>query len=1137
MQADDALLAIDWNADGIINDNSELFGSGTVDGFAILSALDSNSDGVINNLDTDFSNLLLWQDLNQDGISNADELTALSDIVLSIDLAGVTEVDYDIEGNPISHESTFNFVGGGTGEIVDAWFAHDNVNTRYRQDYDLDMQSLFGSTVRGYGMLPDLHISMSLDTDLRDMVYNLAIRPFNELFVGDGTVKNEVTNILYKWAGVENLATDSRGGFISDARMLEFQEALLGQDYLQRGYYSNPFQEASVALEENFDSIVDHYMAKLLTQTAAGDLFEGTPQYDLVTDSFTGITGINADALDDLETLAGNATTSLDVWKSVVTVIENVYGTSNLSTSDFNALNDAIQTTDPSETIGTIISETSSLFAYNEITGTSSSETIDGTSSNDDINGASGGDTLNGFGGHDILDSGSTIANEQDTLIGGTGNDTLYGGGGSDIYQYNFGDGSDTIIDFSGSNDTILFGAGITFGDLTITRISYTDIHIEIDGSGDIFIENQLAHNSVLDYTVETLEFSDTSTFDLRSLSFETHGTAEDDLLQGIEFGIYDKDDVLYGYAGGDTIKGQNGNDTLYGGAGDDILEGGDGDDTYVFESGHDVINRDHDGADELSFATHNQTDITFTRQGKDLLLEIDSENSIFIKDQFNGYPIETLRFADTTTFDMSTLSSVITGTASNDSLYGTTSGGSIHDIMYGLGGNDTLRGYDGDDVLYGGDGDDNLQGYDDNDYLAGGQGDDILRGGNGDDTYFYDYGHDVIEEGGNGFDTVELSADYDINDISFIRYDYGLEDDDWAIIQFDAYNSLTIDEQFASPSYRIEAIRFSTGTTIDLAEQQFETHGTSGNDAMYGIVYGGSIDDIMYGFDGDDELDGANGNDFLAGGAGDDELEGKAGDDHYFYESGHDIILNENYGDDVLEFDSTYTIGDLTFIRYDASDDDDLHILIDGSNSIIIDEQFWNAAKAIETVRLSDNTEIDLLTQQFETHGTSGNDSIYGIEVGGSENDIIYGFGGNDVIYGYDGQDTLYGGDGADDLRGYDGDDILIGGVGADVLKGHAGADTFLFDDTTFTGKDTIIDFDLSEEDVLDFSHLVSGYDPLTDLIEDFISLSEASGDTTFAIDQDGTGTTYGFQDVVTVNDVTGMVLDDLINDGTVIV
>lgn len=79
--ADDAMLALDRNGDGSIQLATELSflsdkpGATTqLDG---LGAFDENADGVLTEADSAFGKLLLWQDRNQDGVSQADELVSL----------------------------------------------------------------------------------------------------------------------------------------------------------------------------------------------------------------------------------------------------------------------------------------------------------------------------------------------------------------------------------------------------------------------------------------------------------------------------------------------------------------------------------------------------------------------------------------------------------------------------------------------------------------------------------------------------------------------------------------------------------------------------------------------------------------------------------------------------------------------------------------------------------------------------------------------------------------------------------------------------------------------------------------------------------------------------------------------------
>lgn len=71
--ADDGLLVLDVNGNGRIDNGSELFGdqTGHAHGFLALAQHDDNGDGVIDASDAVFGQLRIWQDLNQDGISQA----------------------------------------------------------------------------------------------------------------------------------------------------------------------------------------------------------------------------------------------------------------------------------------------------------------------------------------------------------------------------------------------------------------------------------------------------------------------------------------------------------------------------------------------------------------------------------------------------------------------------------------------------------------------------------------------------------------------------------------------------------------------------------------------------------------------------------------------------------------------------------------------------------------------------------------------------------------------------------------------------------------------------------------------------------------------------------------------------------
>lgn len=76
---------MDRDGNGSVDNGKELFGDSTplsaggnaADGFAALADLDSNADGQIDANDAQFGSLKVWRDLNQDGISQANELSTL----------------------------------------------------------------------------------------------------------------------------------------------------------------------------------------------------------------------------------------------------------------------------------------------------------------------------------------------------------------------------------------------------------------------------------------------------------------------------------------------------------------------------------------------------------------------------------------------------------------------------------------------------------------------------------------------------------------------------------------------------------------------------------------------------------------------------------------------------------------------------------------------------------------------------------------------------------------------------------------------------------------------------------------------------------------------------------------------------
>lgn len=994
----DGFLALDLNEDDIINNGTELFGdqTGFENGFLALAAYDSNGDGSITAEDQVWESLRVWVDVNQNGISEEGELHTLGALLITSISLTYTEVSYQIEGNDVRQAGTF-VMDGNVRDVADVYFAVDNTNTYYEAWQQLDPWVFAMSQLRGYGVLPDLYIAMSMDNDLEDgesllsLVKELNERSLEDLFDGTSTTKDLVRDILFRWAGVDEVDPGSRGLYV-DARELEFLEKLTGQPFLQNGAYSNPRGTvAGGGIAESFQTAFDHFYATLLAQTVAGELFTGDFYYNISTDSFVGIEGLSTDTLDEMEGIAFALASSADrevFWSHVIEMIEGTVGLDNLDGADVTALDAAINGSDVTLNLEDMLTYMEPLPKGIVANGTSGDDSLSGGTGHDSVIGGSGHDTLFGGAGHDVLrgDAGN------DTLAGETGNDFLQGGDGDDIYIYNVGDGHDVIIDSSGT-DKIVFGAGITANDLTFIRTSNHDMMIHIDDGttiGSILVQEFFQSDSK---SVETIEFSDTSTLDLTAIdNWVLTGTGYADMLYGVQhnggendtifggaghdkiFG-YAGNDVLYGEAGNDSLYGSDGADVLYGGDGNDRLSGDDGDDTLFGGDGNDTLlgglgadtlhggagddrlegslgadEYHYDGGKDVIFDNGGTSGDTlylasgftsgnakYLKSGNDLIIYFDLDNNITIKEHFqggNGYRVETLYFDGGPTVDLTTITAVSQGDEGNNSL----GGSSGSDLMFGYAGNDTLNGSGGADTLHGGLGNDTLNGGDGNDTLYGGPGNDTMIGYLGNDTFYYTSGSDTIVETTSGTDLLILPAGYTAEDLVFTRDATNATTGRHLYINLGGSNVIKIDQHLFSASYHVETIQFADSSTLSLTSLQPTAYGTNGNDVIAGIALSGFQDDLIYALDGDDSVSGNAGNDTI--------------------------------------------------------------------------------------------------------HGGAGNDSLYG----GDGNDLLFGGDGNDILRGVSGNDTLFGGDGDDYLQGYSGTNTLDGGAGNDTLYGGSGSDTYIY-------------------------------------------------------------------------------------------
>ncbi|MEP3279374.1 MAG: calcium-binding protein, partial [Stappiaceae bacterium] len=751
---DDGFLAYDANGNGTIDDNSELFGSGDVDGFSILAAHDSNGDGLINASDTIFNDLRVWQDANGDGVSASGELISLTQ-------AGITEinlsadyVDNWIDAGWISHSSGYTQTSGATGTIYDIWFENDQMLSVDRNGTSVTITNpdvLALPDLAGYGTVTDLQIALNSDDALRLELKALVEGSVN---LTQAELWSQAEAFLLKWVGVDQIATGSRGQHV-DAQHLEFLEALHGVDFEAVGGASDPGYRAGADLEIYYTTVINSYIAKLIIQipdalsALSGDPADGATSfyasfaslnYQVDSDSLSGdFSAVLTEIKDDLaQQSAGGNIDGFLRHMEIFSALRTDLGNSDAAFTGWLSLKMMFGGFEQQYVmIAREILETTGI-----LSGTTGSDTIDGTILNDFVYGAVG----------------------DDTLSGGTGND---------VYLYNLGDGADVISDgyLSGNADKLLLGIGIVPNEVTITRSSTNpdDVTLTFSDGGTVLLKEQVRQGD--GFGVEEIIFVDGTTW--------TDATIREMLLAASQT---DGDDSVLGYNGED--------DTLQGGLGNDNLDGLQGDDTYVYSLG--------DGADTISEGFNAGTadklqlgagilpvEVTVTRSASnpdDVTLTFSDGGTILLKEQVrqgSGFGVEEIIFDDGTIWTKATIRSMVLSASQTD-------------------GDDTVLGFNGED-----------------DTLEGGLGNDDLDGLQGDDTYIYSLGDgaDTISEGYNSgtVDKLQLGASILPAEVTVTRS--VIDPDDVTLTMSDGGTILLKEQVRQGSDYGVEEIIFDDGT------------------------------------------------------------------------------------------------------------------------------------------------------------------------------------------------------------------------------------------------------------------------------------------------------------------------------------
>jgi Ca2+-binding RTX toxin-like protein len=1116
---DDAFVVLDRNKNGKIDNGSELFGVNTLlsngklagNGFEALADLDSTNDGVFDSQDDLYGEVRLWQDRNQDGISQADELLSLAAAgIVSIKVSGAASTNGD-NGNIISNLGSYTKVDTSTGVVGTVDFAQNPFYREFPDSIPLSDEVRALPGLRGSGNLRDLREATMLSDSLKTVLleYSAAQTRQDQVLLLD--------QLATKWA-----ETNLQGNF--DTRI----KALSTSSYEVRFAYS--WEVAGAGGQASTPTVSQLALKAAIEKIKALEAFTGISYFSFSAKETEGSGGKYL----TVYTSSGSSNAGHRQIQSAASGV--VYVTeADLSLQQFqlDQVNSAYNQLISSLYSGLLLQ--TRLKAYQ-------SEVVM----------QAGPDGL--YFSYDGVEELLTSVHERDpvkAIVDGTEIAVvLKQAGWADkisewVRTLSPAQQESLKQQYSGA-DSVQIGAGQLQG---TSSNDYLVLSADggnaaaIGGAGNDFVAGNSGNNSL-------------------------SGGVGDDILDGDSGADSitgdDGNDIIIGGAGDDSLSGGNGSDTYYFAPhwGHDTISNYD-----LSGSKVDTVTFSADIRPEDIKVSRSSSDL--------ILSTFDGLNTVtvygyFTNDGASPYVVEEIRFATGTAWTIAQVKAMVIQTSDrNDIVWGygsddAISAGGGNDTVYGGAGKDVLNGDGGDDWIAGGAGDDKLRGAESDDYLSGDEGADTLEGGTGRDNLYGGGGSDRLEggadadmlSGGEGSDTyifsrgwgqdsiynydnslgkqdaVEFSADILPSDILATRY-Y----DDLVLSLRGTTDRVSISDYFNTDgysSYALELIKFSNGIAWSVEQvKSMVLETTGGADSIWGYsaddtINGGLGDDSLYGQGGNDTLDGGAGNDSLNGGSGTDTLTGGTGNDYIYGEDGDDLVdggegqdylsggsgadtvlggegndsldggadndilvggsgndsLSGGSGSDTYRFSRGW--GQDTVYNYDNSNNkidtiefapeispddilvtryyDDLILSLRGTTDrITISSYFSNdgmSGYSLELIKFANGTNWSLeQIKPMAVRVTDGADSIWGYATndtisGGLGDDFLNGQGGNDTLDGGAGNDTLYGGSGSDTLTAGLGNDYIYGEDGDDLVDGGEGQDYL----TGGSGADTLL-------------------------------------------------------------------------------
>jgi Ca2+-binding RTX toxin-like protein len=657
----DAWLARDLDGNGMIDSGRELFGDQTLlangerasDGFAALAALDSNADGVFDAQDAAYGEVLVWRDLNQDGVSQADELQALEAAgVASVALAAEEQPSFMSDSRGImTHAGSFTRMDGSVGLAANIIPDAQPFFSQFTDSIPLTAEALLLPGMQGSGMVRNLQEAASLSPELAGLLAQA------QHTVTRGELAGMLPGIVGAWADTSTLATSQQQAaalgmrlyFVRDMTFAgfvpQFADGLdLSGDALTAfragldEYLRTAFDEVRANMQQaawmvgvlerfNGQTLVNVEAGRVVTPGTAGAIavpFEADDQGRIFFPLRNGLLDSSLSLLTDSVYAALAVQTRLAAYFSEIGFSFDADGNMAMDFTDLNARLDALRQSDAANALTDLVE----LYRYSgaDLLALGWDRTADmrawieeaapdpgmaglmqdlQLSADPDaflrgdrsatLLGQAGDDWFGGDGGRDVLLGGAgndyIVGGQGDDLLAGeAGNDFLQGGTGNDLYLFGRGGGQDSVSTYEPT------GGG----------------HDVIQFAPDVRPEDVIIKRQDNSLVLEIADTGDAITVDnhfvvdiggrqphaIGEVRFADGTSWSGDGFRWVNVEGTEEADTLGGYGGGydthDYLVGKGGDDSLLGGVGDDVLDGGAGNDDLQGGTGNDAYVMGH---------------------------------------------------------------------------------------------------------------------------------------------------------------------------------------------------------------------------------------------------------------------------------------------------------------------------------------------------------------------------------------------------------------------------------------------------------------------------------------------------------------------------------------------------------------